>query len=945
MLVKKETVECQSYQISMLRFPIALGCSFEIGSRLYPLGDFSRQWLQEAEWLTHLREQSGNLHEAITVAWSAYHGSRSSDRSLLKAINVLLPLFFEKSTSIPMLRHGMNIVRNITKYLNGDQIPVICVDQLLYALMKKIQWSWPQEYGEDKFIVLLGPLHIEQWFLRILGQFMEGSGWTTIVSHAGITTAGSAEAMMKLRQGDFDLFRETLKQMAPWYFLFDHQNYARYLTVHIQDLEELPSKAPDIHKEFLLKKFVLPITENPDSYLAIDHAHKQNNAKVKGNGGAVGLTSDPSALRRWTIGGPEICRLLNEFNHSEDADDDEVPISRTHHEQTKSYQSRFADHFAALKDAFLTYENPFSVQGTELVAIDSSVVVGTDAVQTLYDAVEKSESMYKSFVDERLVEKSRSLYDPIRKCMTKIFTHQKKTATSPMKALKSDVQLYSRLFIVCISRELDLDIFFQHENQLYPPSLSLNGSMRTGNKSQLVAILENLLKKLPEVDPPHRCEGLIIDGAVLVHNIKPRPDVKTFKSYVGQLISNIGYTRTQMEIFRVDIAWDLYSCSSLKEATRSSRGTGVRRKDLPNKSTLLTNWDDYLRNDHNKQELFSFLANEILKELKDVEVVTNVDDVIRSSEGTQSYLQGVSCAAMEEADGRLMLHVNDMVENGIRCIVIRSSDTDVLVLTVSHYHALHRKGLRELWLHFGAGLKRRFISVHGIAGVLGEDTSIALRGFHAFTGCDTVSFFGSRGKQSAWNAFLNCSKREDIILAFKKLSHPMLEDTIDDDLIKTLERFTVYMYGIRDETCSGVNEARKHMFATENKHIGAIPPSLEAFVQHMKRAAFQSGHIWGRALENSLPPSPEGWGWKKEGDTWVPLWSELPEIWSACRALDKCGCKSGCDTKRCSCRRNILPCYLGCTSCKGECSNKKTQTQLEPHSHQNEEEEVDGGVN
>ncbi|CAG9818513.1 unnamed protein product [Phaedon cochleariae] len=154
----------------------------------------------------------------------------------------------------------------------------------------------------------------------------------------------------------------------------------------------------------------------------------------------------------------------------------------------------------------------------------------------------------------------------------------------------------------------------------------------------------------------------------------------------------------------------------------------------------------------------SFLANEILKELKDVEVVTNVDDVIRSSEGTQLYLQGVSCAAMEEADGRLMLHVNDMVENGIRCIVIRSSDTDVLVLAVSHYHALHRKGLRELWLHFGAGLKRRFISVHGIAGVLGEDTSIALRGFHAFTGCDTVSFFGSRGKQSAWNAFLNCSK-------------------------------------------------------------------------------------------------------------------------------------------------------------------------------------------
>ncbi|CAG9822217.1 unnamed protein product [Phaedon cochleariae] len=258
------------------------------------------------------------------------------------------------------------------------------------------------------------------------------------------------------------------------------------------------------------EKFVLPINGNPDSYLAIDHAHEQNIAKVKENRGAVGLTSDPSALRRWTIGGPEICRLLNEFNHSEDAHHDEVSFSRTHHEQAKSYQSRFADHFATLKVAFLAYENSFSVQETELNAIDSSVVVGTDAVQTMYDAVEKSES-YKSFVDERLVKESGSLYDPIRK-----------------------------------------------------------------------SILENLLKKLSEVDPPHGCEGLIIDGAVLVHNIKPRPDVKTFKSYVGQLISNIGYTRKQMKIFRVDIAWDLYSSSSLKEASRSSRGTEVRRKDIPN---------------------------------------------------------------------------------------------------------------------------------------------------------------------------------------------------------------------------------------------------------------------------------------------------------------------------------------------------------------------------
>ena len=44
--------------------------------------------------------------------------------------------------------------------------------------------------------------------------------------------------------------------------------------------------------------------------MAIDQAHEQANAVVKENGGAIGLTEDPAALRRWTVAGPEISRLV-----------------------------------------------------------------------------------------------------------------------------------------------------------------------------------------------------------------------------------------------------------------------------------------------------------------------------------------------------------------------------------------------------------------------------------------------------------------------------------------------------------------------------------------------------------------------------------------------------------------------------------------------------------
>ena len=47
--------------------------------------------------------------------------------------------------------------------------------------------------------------------------------------------------------------------------------------------------------------------------MPIDQAHEQNNVVVKGSGGAVGLTQNPSAFRKWLLAGPEQARLIHEF--------------------------------------------------------------------------------------------------------------------------------------------------------------------------------------------------------------------------------------------------------------------------------------------------------------------------------------------------------------------------------------------------------------------------------------------------------------------------------------------------------------------------------------------------------------------------------------------------------------------------------------------------------
>ena len=47
--------------------------------------------------------------------------------------------------------------------------------------------------------------------------------------------------------------------------------------------------------------------------MPLDQAHDQNNAMLKDSGGAIGLTENPAALKRWMVSGPEQTRLIAKF--------------------------------------------------------------------------------------------------------------------------------------------------------------------------------------------------------------------------------------------------------------------------------------------------------------------------------------------------------------------------------------------------------------------------------------------------------------------------------------------------------------------------------------------------------------------------------------------------------------------------------------------------------
>ena len=155
----------------------------------------------EKPWLEHVTSavcsETQDEQAGMNITWSAYFAGLQA--SLLKppTIVALLPMFRDGTHSPAMVKHGMDIIAQITAHVNPGQIPVVTVNQPLYALDKKIQWAWPDKYCETKYVIMMGGLHIEMAMLSVIWDWLSGSGWTYVMASANITTEGRALGVQK----------------------------------------------------------------------------------------------------------------------------------------------------------------------------------------------------------------------------------------------------------------------------------------------------------------------------------------------------------------------------------------------------------------------------------------------------------------------------------------------------------------------------------------------------------------------------------------------------------------------------------------------------------------------------------------------------------------------------------------------------------------------------
>lgn len=689
---------------------------------------------------------------------------------------------------------------NITKYIYVVFFQVTAC--ALFHLRLEAFEEYKQEFGDTEF---------EQWRGKMLDQSPTFFFWDLILR----TELTILTFIRSHRENNLDLYISSLEALMFLFFALDHHNYSRWAAVHIRDLTSLSSNAKDL----LLKAWVVQKTHHRFSTMPLDQAHEQQNSIVKGSGGIIGLTESPAALKEWVVTGPEKSRLLEEFQYNFLT----PPVQNDkHHEENMSTQCSFHHQSRSLIDAINAYGNPFCENSSEMIILNTRDCASKEVVATIKSLESVGNEMYIAFKKDVFEDQTKKIHDTIKKHHPILFKtpKTKKTVKSKQLAgLKNDVALFGRLYIAHQQRSGNIELFFRHENQLFPPSLSDHGELHRITKSDLLTALEIPPTDLT-VNITHDCK--IFDGGPLIHMLRPTT-VTTFDQYAKNVF--LPYIEKEASRSRIDIVWDEYREKSIKASTRQKRGIGARRK-VSSTTKIPQKWADFLRDNQNKMELFQFLNHEIEEHSFFRPVITSGND---SSVGTCDH---------EEADTRIVVHLIDAAKHGHKNIVVKTVDTDVIVILVGLFSQIvNDHPLLQINVEFGVGKDLRVVSINKLHASLGNDISNSLPFFHAFTGSDSTSGFRGKGKKTIfkiWKSF------PEVTQTFLKISrNPFEAINISSDIFKALERFTVLIYDKTSDSKS-VNETRMNLFCKKSRNFENLPPTQDALFLHVLRAIYQS---------------------------------------------------------------------------------------------------------
>ena len=278
---------------------------------------------------------------------------------------------------------------------------------------------------------------------------------------------------------------KTLANMLPWFFAYNHVNYARYLPLYLSEMQTLPTTHPSV-AESISEHFAVQQQENHGfAQTAMDQVIEQTcNRDTKTKGGLIGFTQNPAAVQRWILSHGERANITAKcLAMAGTTAKEKNPVSQTRADSDELLVK-------VVMDTFKTLQNPFTYNVSELVNIASGLVVSYSAQTDILSAYEKGADAAEKFVAERLASDTTDFQAPVKQTKLQSFSSTPsygKDQPKPTAGEKVGKDIISRLLVVARDRQLDLKELLFHNLAEYPPSISgSNGALQRTNKSSLL---------------------------------------------------------------------------------------------------------------------------------------------------------------------------------------------------------------------------------------------------------------------------------------------------------------------------------------------------------------------------------------------------------------------------------------------------------------------------
>ena len=170
------------------------------------------------------------------------------------------------------------------------------------------------------------------------------------------------------------------------------------MPIHIKDLRSLPDSVKKLFDDGF---WVFSKSGKPFSFISLEQANEHNVKTMKGSGRITGLQQDQGLLQRWTIVSPEIVRLLIDFENE---------IQTSKRKFGDSNQINLAKEVKEMVITISRYGNPFHLETTDLMSLDSHEGAGTPEVANLKKVEEIGKKLYETYVENILVNGTGSFF-------------------------------------------------------------------------------------------------------------------------------------------------------------------------------------------------------------------------------------------------------------------------------------------------------------------------------------------------------------------------------------------------------------------------------------------------------------------------------------------------------------------------------------------------------